>query len=183
MAGWLTSRVLIATPEWAGRWSRTAVHVTVRAEERMHFMTSAWDVMKAKARGRSKRIAPVATDFSRYGNYGLRSSILWLISLFYYKGRSMINRSFFGIAPPKLTYDTISDEPPKPVSVVPKEKVTLFINEPMEKAAKPLIQTGTRVSAGQKLKLLARARERMPSPRFPEALIRSPPLPASWKNR
>lgn len=76
----------------------------------------------------------------------------------------MINRSFFGIAPPKLTYETISDEPPKPVSVFPKEKVTLFINEPLEKAAKLLIQTGTRVSAGQKLQLTTDSKTYVVSP-------------------
>ena len=65
----------------------------------------------------------------------------------------MINSSIFGIAPPKLTYDTIDEEAPKPVLVVPKEKVTLFIAEPLEKAANPLIQSGTRVSAGERLKL------------------------------
>lgn len=66
----------------------------------------------------------------------------------------MINRSIFGIVPPKLTYDVIDAEPPKPISVVPKEKVTLFIAESLETSSGLLIQAGARVKAGEKLKLL-----------------------------
>ena len=65
----------------------------------------------------------------------------------------MINRSIFGVVPPKLMYETIDGEPPKPVTVAPKGKATVFIEEPMDKASKTLVQTGDRVGAGQKIKL------------------------------
>ncbi len=63
----------------------------------------------------------------------------------------MINSSIFGIAPPKLAYETIDEESPKSVQASPKEKITLFIEEAMEKASDALIKTGTPVRAGQKL--------------------------------
>ena len=76
----------------------------------------------------------------------------------------MINRSIFGIVPPKLTYDTIDDEPLKPVTVIPKEKVTLYLEEPLDKTISPLVQTGNPVKAGEKLQLYPDSREYAISP-------------------
>lgn len=65
----------------------------------------------------------------------------------------MINRSFFGIAPPKLTYEILADEQLKPVTIVPRETVTVFIGEALEKGENALLQTGVQVKAGEKLQL------------------------------
>jgi hypothetical protein len=56
----------------------------------------------------------------------------------------MANRSILRIAPPRLMYDTIEDESPKPVTVVPREKVTLFLRRAHGKTSKTLLQTGVR---------------------------------------
>ncbi|MCF8024417.1 MAG: 4Fe-4S dicluster domain-containing protein [Desulfobacteraceae bacterium] len=66
----------------------------------------------------------------------------------------MIKRPFFGIAKPKLTYDSIEDVRAEPVSVKPKQRVTLFIDVPFKRAGKALIKTGDSVIPGQRLQLL-----------------------------
>ncbi|MFW6080717.1 MAG: 4Fe-4S dicluster domain-containing protein [Desulfosalsimonas sp.] len=66
----------------------------------------------------------------------------------------MIKRSFFGINAPRLTYENIEDVTSEPVSVEPKQRITLFIDEAFKNAAKALIRRGDSVSAGQRLQLL-----------------------------
>jgi Na+-translocating ferredoxin:NAD+ oxidoreductase subunit C len=76
----------------------------------------------------------------------------------------MANRSILRIAPPRLMYDTIEDDALKPVSVSPKEKVTLFLNEPMAKASKTSLQTGVQVKAGERLRLFPDSKNYVISP-------------------
>ncbi|MFO7931828.1 MAG: 4Fe-4S dicluster domain-containing protein [Thermodesulfobacteriota bacterium] len=66
----------------------------------------------------------------------------------------MIKRSFFGIAAPRLTYDNIEDVRSEPVSVEPKQRVTLFIDAAFKNAGDALIKKGDSVAAGQRLQLL-----------------------------
>lgn len=65
----------------------------------------------------------------------------------------MKKRSFFGIVPPKLTYEILEDAAPETVSVTPGEKVTLFIDVPFEKASAALLKIGAEVKRGEKLRM------------------------------
>ncbi|MFW6011637.1 MAG: 4Fe-4S dicluster domain-containing protein [Desulfosalsimonas sp.] len=65
----------------------------------------------------------------------------------------MIKRSFFGIARPKLEYDTIEDVRTEPVSVKPGRHVTLFIDTPFIRAGGAMIRKGDSVIPGQRLQL------------------------------
>ncbi len=65
----------------------------------------------------------------------------------------MKKRSFFGIAPPKLTYEILEDAQPETVSVAPGEKITLFIDVPFEKASTALLKLGDEVMGGEKLRM------------------------------
>ena len=64
-----------------------------------------------------------------------------------------MKRPFFGIATPKLKYDAIEDVQPEPVSVQPKQRVTLFIEKAYDRADKALIKKGDSVARGQRLQL------------------------------
>ncbi|MBS3732463.1 MAG: 4Fe-4S dicluster domain-containing protein [Desulfobacterales bacterium] len=65
----------------------------------------------------------------------------------------MMKRPFFGIATPKLKYDVIEDVQPEPVTVQPKQRVTLFIEKAYDRADKALIKKGAAVVRGQRLQL------------------------------
>ena len=65
----------------------------------------------------------------------------------------MIRKPFFGIVSPKLSYDAIADNQPEPVTVFPREKITLFIDTPFEKSSKALLRSGDAVKSGEKLRV------------------------------
>ncbi len=69
-------------------------------------------------------------------------------------GKTMKKRSFFGIARPKLIYGHVAETQAEPVEILPKEKITLFIEATFD-AGHLLRQAGDMVAAGERIRLFS----------------------------
>ncbi len=76
----------------------------------------------------------------------------------------MIKRSFFTLTQPKLSYDSIEQNPKEPKSIPIPSNLTLLLKEALDNTQKALIQKGDSVEKGQKLCLYDDSTEYVVSP-------------------
>lgn len=69
-------------------------------------------------------------------------------------GKTMKKHFFFGIARPKLVYGHVAETQAEPIEVLPKEKITLFIEATFD-AGHLLRQAGDTVKAGERIRLFS----------------------------
>lgn len=76
----------------------------------------------------------------------------------------MIKRSFFTLTRPKLSYDSVEQNPKKPESISIPSNLTLLLNETLDNTKKLLIQKGDSVEKGQKICLYSDSTEYVIAP-------------------